>query len=123
MCVNFMLLARGTAFDIVTDEGSQTRPPKLTGDQLPGFKYTRVPRGRMIVVASDDGVPKGCVIGDIDSSLVSEDTRIIVPVGEVGTETGGDFARKSVECVKHERVRCGGSTKFLGKRGVKKVNK
>ena len=74
------------------------------------------------MVVSDNGMPKGHVIGNVDPSLISKDTHVVAPVREVGTEAGRDFAGKSVERVKHERVRCGGSVKLLGKGGIKEVD-
>ena len=32
MCVNFVLLALGTAFDVAADEGGESGPPEFGGD-------------------------------------------------------------------------------------------
>ena len=38
MCINLVLLAKGTALDVVADEGGKSRPPEFGGDQLACFK-------------------------------------------------------------------------------------
>ena len=38
MCVNLVLLAKGIAFDIATDERSKAGPPEFGGDKLLGFQ-------------------------------------------------------------------------------------
>ena len=37
MCVNLVLLAKGTALDIAADKGGESRPPEFGGDQLACF--------------------------------------------------------------------------------------
>ena len=51
MCVNLVLLAKGTAFDIAADEGGESGPPEFSGDQLSSFQETGV-SGGFVIVAS-----------------------------------------------------------------------
>ena len=50
MCVNFVLLAKGTAFDIAADEGSKAGPPEFGSDQLLCFQEAGV-SGRLMIMA------------------------------------------------------------------------
>ena len=86
MCVNLVLLAKGTAFDIAADEGSKAGPPEFGGNQLPSFQEAGVSGGFMIVAMRKDGVAEGVVGGDVDPSFVSEDTGLNLPVSKAGTE-------------------------------------
>ena len=51
MCVDFVLLAEGTALDIAADEGGKARPPEFGGDQLSRFQEAGVSGGLMIVTS------------------------------------------------------------------------
>ena len=37
MCVDLVLLAKGTAFDIAADKGGEAGPPKFSSNQLASF--------------------------------------------------------------------------------------
>ena len=39
--------------------------------------------GGMVMVASNDRVAQVCIDRDVDMALVSQDARVVVPVGEV----------------------------------------
>ena len=51
MCVDFVLLTRGTPVDIFSNEGGEAGPPKLGGNQLASFQITRV-TGRFMIMAA-----------------------------------------------------------------------
>ena len=40
-------------------------------------------------------------VGQEYSSLVGEDSSVIGPVRQVGSELGGDFSFKGLECIEH----------------------
>ena len=61
--VNLVLLAKGTAFDVSADEGGESRPPELGGNQLTCFQETGVPGRCMIMAACENGAAKGVVCG------------------------------------------------------------
>ena len=42
MRVGFVLLAKGTAFDISADKGGEAGPPEFSGDQLASFQEARM---------------------------------------------------------------------------------
>ena len=123
MGVNFVLLAQRASADIAANVRGEAGPPKLGGDQLAGFENARMARCGMIMVTCDDGAAQVSIGGDIDSSLVSQDSSVVVPIGKAGAKIGRDRTRKSMEGVKDQWVRSGGGAKFVGKRGVDEVNK
>ena len=47
----------------------------------------------MVMVASNDGMVEVCVHRDIDTTLISQDSCVIVPIGETGAEGSGDLAQ------------------------------
>ena len=81
MCVNLVLLAKGTAFDIAADERSKAGPPEFGGDQLSGFQEAGVSGGFMIVASHKDGAAEGVVGRDIDTAFIGEDAGFNLPVG------------------------------------------
>ena len=71
MCVNLVLLAKGTALDIAADEGSKSRPPKFGGNQLTCLQKAGV-AGRVMVMATlEDGVRSlPCVLADAATIII-----------------------------------------------------
>ena len=90
---------------------------------MASFEDARMARCGMIMVACDDGAAQVSIGGDIDASLVSQDSSVVVPIGKAGAKVGRDRTRESMEGVKDQWVRSGGGAKFVGKRGVDEVNK
>ena len=99
-----MLLARCAAADIAANIRGEAGPPKLGGDQLASFENAQMARRRMIMVACDDGAAQVSIGRDIDASLVSQDTSVIVPIGKAGAKIGRDRTRESMEGVKDQWV-------------------
>ena len=81
MCVNLVLLAKGTALDVAADEGSKAGPPEFSCDQLSCLQEARVTGGLVIMAALEDGTAEGVVRGDIDTAFVREDAGFNLPVG------------------------------------------
>ena len=121
--VDLVLLARGAAVDITSDVGGKARPPKLRGDELASFEDTGVASSGMVMVAGDDGVAKVSVSGDVDTTLVSQDPRIIMPIGEARAEGSGGGTGESMEGVEDQWVGSGGGAKLVGERGINQVDK
>ena len=84
--VSFVLLAGCTAFDVFMDIGGQTGPPEFSRDMLMGFQVSRVASHFMIMTMLEDRVVEGFIIGNIDVSLVGEDTCFNLPVRKAGTK-------------------------------------
>ena len=99
MRVNFILLAGGTALNISANEGSESRPPELSGDQLMGFKETGMAGGLMVVASFEDGAAEGIVSGDVDTALIGEDTSLGLPVSEVGAKGERDVRVHRLKCL------------------------
>ena len=123
MCVNLVLLAKGTALDIAADEGSESGPPKFGGNQLTCLQEAGVASGVMVVATLEDGTAKRVVCGDIDMAFVSEDTGFDLPVCELGTEEKGNVFMHGLESLENERItrRCGFNA--MGEGGVDQVDK
>jgi len=123
MCVRFVLLASGAAFDIFADIGSEARPPKFGGDKLSGFEVSGVSSGFVIVTSFKDGMADGVVIRDIDSSFVSEDSSFMLPVGEAGAEGEGNGTVHGLEGLEYKGVIGGGGLNAIREGGVDDVDK
>ena len=82
MGIGFVLLARGTSMDITANVRGEAWPPKFRGNQLASFENARMASSGVIMVPSDDRVAKSSISGNVDASLVSQDTSIVAPVGE-----------------------------------------
>ena len=80
--IDLVLLARGTAVYIAANEGSKARPPKFRGNKLMSFKNARVASSRVVMMAGNHRSAKVCICRNVNMILKSEDTHIIVPVGE-----------------------------------------
>ena len=122
MCVNFVLLAGGTALNISADEGSKSRPPKLSSDQLACFKETRVAGGFMVMALFENGAVEGVIGGDVDTALVSKDTGFYLPVSESGAEGQGNIFVHGLKCLQDEWIFGGGRFYVLGEGGVDEVD-
>ena len=122
MRVNLVLLAQGTAFNIVADEGHKSGPPELGGDQLARFQEARVASRFMIMAACENGMAKGVVCGDIDAAFVSKDAHLDLPVSESRTKGEGNVLMHGLEDLKDEGVTCGGGFDAVGESGVNQVD-
>ena len=104
MHVNLILLAGGTAFNILADEGSEPWPPELSSDQLSGFKKTRMTGGFVVMAPFKDGAAEGVVGGDIDTSFIGEDFRLHLPVSKTGVKRKGNILVHRLECLQDEGI-------------------
>ena len=104
MCVDLVLLAKGTALDVAADEGSESGPPEFSGDQLASFQEARMSGRFVIMAACEDGAAEGVVRGDVDTTFVSEDTCLDLPVSEAGTEGERDVFVHRLECLENKGV-------------------
>ena len=84
--ISLVLLAGCTAFNVFADVGGKAGPPELCGDELAGFQVAGMTSTPMIMATLENSVTEGVVIGDIDATLISQDARFNLPIGEVGTE-------------------------------------
>ena len=100
MCVDLVLLARGTTTDIALNIRGEAWPPKLRGNKLASFENTRVTCCGVVMMASNNRMAKIGIGWDINTALVSQNASIIVPVREAQAEGSGNFIRESVEGVK-----------------------
>ena len=97
MRINFVLLAQGTAFNIVADKRGESGPPELSGDQLASFQEAGMAGGLMIMAAFKDGMAEGVVGWYVDAAFVSKDAGFDLPVGEPGTEGKRDILMHGLE--------------------------
>ena len=118
MGVDLVLLAGGTSLDITANVRGKAWPPKLQGNKLASFENARMASSGMIMVMSHDGVAQSSISRNIDTTLVSQDAGIVVPVREVGTESGGDCTRESMEGIENQWVQSGGRAEFVREGGV-----
>ena len=68
--------------DITLNVRGEAWPPKLRGNKLVSFENSRMTSSGMVMVASNDRVVQVSISRDIDVALVSQDTSVVVPVGE-----------------------------------------
>ena len=122
VCVNLVLLAKGTAFDVLADEGGESGPPELGGNQLSGFQEAGVSGGFMVVTSRKDGAAEGVVGGDINMALISEDAGFNLPVGQPGTEGKRDVLMHGLESLEDKGVTRGRRLNAVGEGGVDEVD-
>ena len=90
MGVGVVLLAHGTALDILLHELHETQPPEFRGDELASLEITWVTGSFVVVTAGEDGAVEGVLQGNIDIVLVCQDMVIKLPVRKVRPEDDGD---------------------------------
>ena len=123
MCVNLVLLAKGTAFDVSADEGGESGPPELSGNQLMCFQETGVSSQCVIMAVCKDGAAKGVICGNVDMSFVSEDTCFDLPICKSGPEGERDVFVHGLESLEDEGVTHRCRLNAVGEGGVNQVNK
>ena len=122
MCVNLVLLAKGTALNIVVDEGGKSGPPEFGGNQLACFQEAGVAGGFMIVAAFENGTAEGVVGRDIDTAFVGKDAGFDLPVCQPGTKGERNVLMHGLESLEDEGVTCGGRFDAMREGGVDEVN-
>ena len=122
MCINLVLLAKGTALDVVADEGGESRPPEFGGDQLACFQEAGVAGRGMIVAAFENRAAEGVVRGDVDTTLISKDAHLDLPVSEPETEGKRDVLMHGLESLENEGISCGSRLDVMREGGVDEVN-
>ena len=80
VCVGFVLLAHGAAFDVFAHKLCKLQPPEFRGDELAGFEVTRVTGGLVVVATGEDGTTEEVLWGDIDATLIGQDVVVKFPV-------------------------------------------
>ena len=96
VCVRLVLLAHGTALNILVHKLCETGPPKLRGDKLASLQVARVSGGLIVVAAGKDRATEGVIQGDVDMTFVGQDTVVILPVRETRPEGSGDVLQQGL---------------------------
>ena len=105
--VGLVLLAYGTAFDILPYKLHEPRPPKFSSDELVSLQVARVSSGLMVIAASEDGVTEGVFQGNVDMTFVCEDVVIKLPVRKARPESGRDVFQGRLQVLEDEGVGLG----------------
>jgi hypothetical protein len=105
------LLAKGTTFDVFTNEVGKTRPPVFGSNKLVGFKITRMAGRGVIMRMSDDVAAKRTRVRDIDLILVGKEAPVNLPIREARTEGRENGAIEGLEGILHKDIitRSGGN--------------
>ena len=122
MCVDFVLLAEGTALDVATDEGGETGPPEFGGDQLSSFQEAGMSGRFMIMAPLKNGAAKGIIRGNIDTVFIGEDAGFDLPVSQPGMEGERDILMHGLEGLENEGITCGGRFDAVREGGVDEVD-
>ena len=104
VCIDFILLTRGTPTDILTDKGCKAQPPEFQGNKLASFENTRMTSRRVVMVAGNDRVAEIGISRNIDTVLKSQDTGIVMPVGEARAKFRRGFTGESMEGIKDKWI-------------------
>ena len=123
MRVNFILLAGGTALNVLVDEGSESQPPELSGDQLTGFKETGMAGGLMVMALFEDGTAKRIISGNVDTAFICEDTGLNLPVSKAGVKGERDVRVHRLKCLQDEGIAGGSRLNAVRKGSVNEVDK
>ena len=90
MGIQLILLAGSASFDILPDKLHETRPPEFCYNKLMGFKVTWVASSLMVITLVNSTLSKCIVWGNVNVSLVGEDTLRDLPVRQTGMEGSRD---------------------------------
>ena len=123
MGISLVLLAGCTAFNVFVDVGGKARPPEFCRDELMGFQVARVSGTFVVMATLENSMMEGVVIWDIDTTLIGQDARVDLPIGEVGTEGKRDVVVHGLEGLKDEGVTCGGRLDTVGEGDVNNIDK
>ena len=123
MRVCFVLLAKGAAFYIAADIGSEAGPPEFSGDELASFQEARVSGGFMVMATLEDGTAEGVVCRDVDTALIGKDASFNLPVCEAGAEGEGNILMHGLEGLENEGISCGGGFNAVGEGSVDEIDK
>ena len=107
VCVQLVLLASGTAINVLAHELCETQPLEFRSDELASLEVSRVTSGLVVVAAGKDGPAEGVLRGDIDATLVGQDMVVELPVREARSECSGDVLQGHLQVLEDERVRFG----------------
>ena len=91
VCVRLILLAYGTALNVLAHKMCKAGPPEFSSNKLGGFEVTEVSSSLVVMTAGEDGVMKGVIQRNVDMAFVCEDMVVIFPVREARLERGGDI--------------------------------
>ena len=80
VCVGLVLLAHGTALNVLSHELCETQPSELCSDELANIEVTRVASSLMIVALSKDRVAEEVVWRNIDTAFICEDVVVKLPI-------------------------------------------
>ena len=80
MCICLVLLASGTASNVLVDKGGETQPPKLRCNKLAGLENTGMSCSGVIMVVGNNKAVEVGVGRDVDAILVGQDSSIVLPV-------------------------------------------
>ena len=123
MCVNLVLLAKGTALDVAADEGGESGPPEFGGDQLSCFQEAGMAGRFMIMAVFEDGAAKGVVGRDVDTAFVGKDAGLDLPVSEPGTEGKRNVLMHGLESLEDEGITCGCGFNAMGEGSIDHIDK
>ena len=84
--VQLVLLACGTAFNVLAHKLHETQPPEFSSDELTSLEIPRVASSFVVMTLGEDRTVEGISRWDIDTSPVCEDMIVKFPVEETQTE-------------------------------------
>ena len=123
VCVDLVLLAKGTALNIAADKGGKSRPPEFGSNQLACFQEAGVAGRFMIMAAVEDGAAKGVIGRDVDTAFVGKDAGFNLPVRESRTEGEGNVLVHGLESLENEGITCGCGFNAIGEGSGDQVDK
>ena len=94
MCVGFILLVHGTAFNLFLHKLCETWSPKLRGNKLASFEIAWMAGSLVVMTLGEDRATEGILWGNVDMPFICEDMVVILPVQEVGLEGSGDVLQR-----------------------------
>ena len=71
VCIDLVLLERGTSMYITVNKRCKTQPPKFRSNKLASFENSWVTSSRMVMMVGDNELLKVCITGNIDMALIS----------------------------------------------------
>ena len=90
MGIGFILLTRHTSINVFLDELGHSWPPVSSSQELFSFQVSGESSSLVIMELSDQVQSEVVLIGDVNSSLVGENSSVIRPITELGSELCGE---------------------------------
>ena len=123
VCVQLVLLAHSTAFDVFLHKLHETQSSELSSNKLMSLEVSRMTSSLVGMTLGKNRVVEGTIRGHIDASFVYKDMIVEFPVRKSGAEGSRNILQGRLQVLEDEGVGLGGVTNVLMQLSVNEVDK